>query len=169
MKTRIIPAQITTVEDKIVGNLSLTQIILLMIPVFWFMIVYTLFFPFMHFAWYKIPLFLIFGLSSLILSIRIKEKIILSWLTVLLRYTTRPKYYVFNKNDSYLRDMHIISFTKEKKKIKALIIEKKAVTDKVLAFADFVRLENLLSDPKISFSIKSHKKGGLHVAFEQKQ
>ncbi len=169
MKTRIIPAQITTVEDKIVGNLSLTQIILLMIPVFWFMIVYTLFFPFMHFAWYKMPLFLIFGLSSLILSIRIKEKIILSWLTVLLRYTTRPKYYVFNKNDSYLRDMHIISFTKEKKKIESLIKEKKAVTNKVLAFADFVRLENLLSDPKISFSIKSHKKGGLHVAFEQKQ
>jgi hypothetical protein len=33
MRTRVIPAQITTVEDRIAGNLNLTQILLLMIPV----------------------------------------------------------------------------------------------------------------------------------------
>ncbi len=170
MKVRNIPAQITTVEDKIAGNLSLTQIVLLMIPVFWFMVVYTLFSPFMHFAWYKVPLFLIFGLASLILAIRIKEKIILSWLVILLRYNIRPKYYVLNKNDSYLREMNLVSLGKEKEKakVKSFAKEKQSVTEKALAFRDFVRLENLLSDPRISFSIKSHKKGGLHVAFEQK-
>ena len=55
MKVRSIPAQITTVEDKIAGNLNLTQILLLMIPVFWLMIVYTIFPPYMEFSVYKFP------------------------------------------------------------------------------------------------------------------
>jgi len=74
MKIRNIPAQITTVEDKIVGNLSLTQMILLMIPIFWFMLVYTLFYPFMQYSWYKLPIFLIIAVFSLILAIRVKKK-----------------------------------------------------------------------------------------------
>ena len=40
MRTTVIPAQITTVEDKIAGSLNLTQILILMIPVFWATIVY---------------------------------------------------------------------------------------------------------------------------------
>ncbi len=171
MKIRNIPAQITTVEDKIVGNLSLTQMILLMIPIFWFMVVYALFYPFMQYSWYKLPIFLIIGLSSLILALRIKEKIILSWLTILLRFTTRPKYYVLNKNDSYLRHMDVMSFDKEKAtaKVKLHEKEKKSVPDKAFSIRDFVKLENLLTDPRFSFSIKSHKKGAVYVAFEQKQ
>jgi len=169
MKVRSIPAQITTVEDKIAGNLNLTQILLLMVPIFWLMIVYTMVPPYMHFAWYKLPLFLIVGVTSLVLSIRIKEKIILNWLTILLRYNTRAKYYVFDKNDSYMRTMDLITFEKSKRKqpakSTAKVSEKTANT--VIALGDLVRLEGLLVNPKYSFSIKSQKKGALHVAFEQ--
>jgi len=66
--------------------------------------------------------------------------------------------------------MDVVSFDKEKAKAKeqAFVKEKKSVTDKTFSFRDFVKLENLLTDPRFSFSIKSHKKGALHVAFEQK-
>ena len=102
MKIRRIPAQITTVEDKIAGNLNLTQIALLIIPVFIFMIIYVLFLPSMHFAWYKVPFFLISGSIPPLLAIRIKEKLIIQWLIILFRYNVRPAYYLFNKNDSHL-------------------------------------------------------------------
>jgi len=36
MRTRVIPAQITTVEDKIVGNLNLMQMAILMVPIFFY-------------------------------------------------------------------------------------------------------------------------------------
>ena len=102
MKIRRIPAQITTVEDKIAGSLNLTQMTLLIIPVFVFMAIYVVFAPSMQFAWYKIPLFILSGSIPPILAIRIKEKIVLTWLVILLRYNLRPAYYLFNKNDSYL-------------------------------------------------------------------
>lgn len=115
MKARSIPAQITTVEDKIAGNLNFTQIALLMIPVFWGMTVYVLFAPSMHFAWYKLPLVIAVGITSLILSLRIKEKLILNWLLILLRYNLRPKYHIFNKNDMFLRSIDNISLNPERR------------------------------------------------------
>src|SRR3990167_9406474 len=99
MRTTVIPAQITTVEDKIAGNLNLTQIMLLMVPVIWGTIVYTSLPPTMHIAWYKLPLVLLVLLLSLTLAVRIKGKVVLHWVIILLRYNTRARYYLFNKND----------------------------------------------------------------------
>ena len=170
MKVRGIPAQITTVEDKIAGNLSLTQLLLLMLPVFWFMLVYTLFLPAMHFTWYKVPLIFFVSITSLTLSLRIKEKIILQWLLILLRYNLRPRYYLFDKNDSYLRTMHLIHPEKNKRRVIAKSgVKEKQVFQATLTFDDLVRFEGLLADPKFSFSIKSQKKGALYVAVEQNQ
>ncbi|HWY79794.1 MAG TPA: hypothetical protein VNW29_05560 [Candidatus Sulfotelmatobacter sp.] len=169
MKIRRIPAQITTVEDKIAGSLNLTQMTLLIIPVFVFMAIYVVFAPSMQFAWYKIPLFILSGSIPPILAIRIKEKIVLTWLVILLRYNLRPAYYLFNKNDSYLRTMNIITIAKKDKKITAHAKEKQQTKTSTLSFGDLVRIEGLLANSKYSFSIKSQKKGAFHVAFEQKQ
>ncbi len=169
MKVRSIPAQITTVEDKIAGNLSLTQIFLLMIPVFWLMIVYSVLPPLMEFSLYKLPLVLIIGIITLALALRVKDKIVLNWLVILLRYTLRPRYYLFNKNDSYLRTLDLISIEKSKRKAKAKTQAK--VTEKSnstpVSLGDLAKLEGILADPSYSFSIKSQKKGALYVAVEQ--
>lgn len=169
MKVRSIPAQITTVEDKIAGNLNFTQIFLLMLPVFWLMIVYTLFAPYMQFAWYKLPIILVIGVTCVILSIRIKNKLILNWLVILLQYNLRARYYIFNKNDSYLRTMDIISLDKTKRRThaKSFNREEKRALSAPVSFGDLARLEGLLANPKYSFSIKTQKKGALYVAFEQ--
>ncbi len=113
MRTTVIPAQITTVEDKIAGSLNLTQIMILMVPVFWTTAVYTIFSPAMHLAWYKIPVILIVLFACLILSLRIKGKVLVEWLLVLAKYYGRPKYYLFNKNDSYLRSLDLPVFEKK--------------------------------------------------------
>jgi len=169
MKIQRIPAQITTVEDKIAGNLNLTQITLLILPIFVFVIVYAVCAPSMHFEWYKVPLFLIIGSVFPILAIRIKEKLILDWLTILFRYNTRPKYYVFNKNDLYQRTVDPLPVERNHKKQKVHKTEEKKTTSSVVSIGDLVRLEGVLTNPGYSFSIKSQKKGAYSIAFEQKQ
>jgi hypothetical protein len=169
MKLQRIPAQITTVEDKITGNLNLTQITLLILPIFVFVIVYALFIPSMHFALYKVPLFLISGSLFPILAIRFKEKLILQWLVILFQYNMRPKYYLFNKNDLYQRTVDLPTVEKKQKQQKVHVLTKKQVISRTISFGDLVRLEGLLTNPKYSFSIKSQKKGAFSIAFEQKQ
>lgn len=170
MKTRVIPAQITSVEDKIAGNLNLTQIVLLMIPIFWLLIVYTLFIPQMQFTLVKFPLVLVVMLLCFSLAIRVKGKVILNWLIILLKFNNRPKYYLFNKNDDYERNMNLpILDKKRKSKTKVTSQVKQKEHTSQISFSDLARLDNVVNNPKISFSIRSTKKGGLHVAFEQKQ
>lgn len=169
MRTRVIPAQITTVEDKIAGNLNLTQILLLMAPVFWTAISYAVLPPAMHLAWYKLPLFVVVLLICLTLSIRIKNKVVINWLAVLLRYNLRPRYYVFNKNDFYLRALDLPVFEKSMKKHTAKVLLKQKAKKPSLAVRDLIKLEGIFANPRYTFSLKSGKKGGLYVAFEQIQ
>lgn len=167
MRTTVIPAQITTVEDKIAGSLNFTQILLLMVPVFWITFVYAIFPPKLHLMWYKIPLALIVLLVCLVLAVRIKEKIVLHWLLVILRYSLRPKYYLFNKNDSFSRDMDLPIEKKARKyKVEAV---KKQKENTNFGIAELVYLENLVKEKNYSLSFKNTKKGGLNVVFEKIQ
>lgn len=169
MRTTVIPAQITTIEDKIAGNLNLTQILILMVPVFWTTIVYAVFSPAMHLAWYKLPLILVVLFVSLVLSFRIKGKVIIEWLFVLFTYYIRPKYYVLNKNDSYLRVLDLPVFEKKPNKFFKLKLAKKEIKRSLpkLNIADFVKLETVIANPRYTVSFKSGKKGGINVVFEQ--
>lgn len=169
MRTTVIPAQITTVEDKIAGNLNLTQILILMVPIFWTTIVYTLFIPTMHIALYKIPLVIFVLILSLVLSLRIKGKVVIEWLLVLFKYHLRPKYYLFNKNDWYLRTLDLIRIEKKPVKLFKPKIKPAVSTKPVTKFdiADFVKLETIIGSPKYTVSFKSGRRGGLDVAFEQ--
>ena len=171
MRTTVIPAQITTVEDKIAGNLNLTQILLLMIPVFWSTVVYVIFLPSMKLVWYKLPLVLVVLFVCLVLSMRIKGKVVFNWLFVLLRYNFRPKYYLFNKNDTYLRTIDLPVFEKKPIKFFRKAQAKKEAPRIVPNFGitDLVRLENFIRNPKYTINFKAGKKGGMYVGFEQVQ
>ena len=169
MKTQVIPAQITTVEDKIAGNFNLTQILLLMFPVFWAAAVYTLLSPRLQLAWYKLPVILIVFVLCVALSLRIKGKVLLHWLIIIFRYNARPKYYVFNKNENFMRTLNLPDFEKKGKALANKTPTKKEVKKEAPSFSvkGLVRFENLIANPKYSFSLKSGKKEGLHVAVEQ--
>lgn len=171
MRTTVIPAQITTVEDKIAGSLNLTQILLLMVPVFWITIVYTLLPPAMRLAWYKLPLVVTVTFLSVILSLRVKGKVVISWLWVLVRYNLRPKYYLFNKNDSYLRDLYLPEPEKRSYRIFKKAEKKKEIKIRTSSFGikELLALRGFINKPNYSLSLKPDKKGGLYVALEQIQ
>lgn len=168
MKTTVIPAQITTIEDKIVGNLNLTQIVLMMVPIFWITIVYALFFPVMRLSWYKLPVVLVVTLICLGLALRIKGKVVLNWLLVLVKFNVRPKYYVFNKNDEFLRTIDLPVFEVKTKAVKKTKAEKETkVNVPNFDIKELIQLDNLIDNENVSFRLKAGKKGGFNVAFEQ--
>jgi hypothetical protein len=168
MKVRSIPAQITSVEDKIAGNLNLTQIVLFMLPLFWLMLVYTLFLPHMSLTLYKIPLIVVVSLVCFILAIRVKEKIILHWLQIILTFNLRAKYYVFNKNDEAYRTMDLPVVEKKEMHVSKKQTRTNESRNTTLPFGQLAKLEYLLANPDTNLSVRINKKGGVYVDLKQK-
>lgn len=167
MRTTVIPAQITTVEDKIAGNLNLTQIFILMVPIFWTTFLFAFLPPTMKLVIYKLPLIIGVFVACLILSIRIKGRVVLSWLLILFKFNIRPAFYVFNKNDTYLRTIELPLV--ENKKLSKVTKHSNVVTKEIneLAEMESVKFLHAIGDQNTSLSFKLGKQGGLHVAFEQ--
>lgn len=157
MRTTIIPAQITTVEDKIAGSLNLTQILMLMFPILWTAFLYILIPPVMALPGYKLTLTLLVTFISIILAIRIKNKLILEWLMVLVRFQNRPKYYLANKNSLYERELdlpqELAKPERASSKSPANIVDKKELT-----IPELVRLENLIESGKLAVRYQVGKK-----------
>lgn len=166
MRSQVIPAQITTVEDKIAGNFSLTQIMLLLLPVLIASFIYAFLPPSMNFVIYKLVLAGVFAILSITLAIKIKGRIIASWLIVLIRYNSRPKYYVYNKNSATHREVI-------KPEIPTVVIqnavEEKAVSKQIDTpdIKDVLKVRHLLDTTDFNLTYRSGKKGGLNVAFEK--
>lgn len=113
MKRCNIPAQVTTVDDKIIGNLSVTQLLLLASGLFVSTFLYIILPPFTHNSFYKILLISLTILSCIILSWKIKDKILLQWLIIILTYILRPNIYVnscfyIEKESSFVNPHHLI-------------------------------------------------------------
>lgn len=166
MRTTVIPAQITTVEDKIAGSLNLTQLMLLMVPVFWTTIVYAVFTPAMHVTLYKIPLVLVVLAISLSLAIRINGVVVLNWLMVVISYRLRPKLYVLNKNDPYLRPI-LIPPAQKPDQAHAFSIQKTNTPVRRLNVKDLLLIDRFMKKKKLGVRYRTGAKGGLHVAFER--
>ena len=161
MKTTIIPAQITTVEDKIAGNLSLTQVIILVAPVFWAGLTYVVFMPVMAFAWYKLVITIPVLIIAFILSLRIDDKLVINWLNLLLRYNIRPKYYVFNKNDAFLRTLDLP--VTEKKVVRSVKAGVKTVPNPHSG----IREQIVFEKDKENITFKINGKGGFNVVLDK--
>jgi len=153
MRTTIIPAQITTVEDKIAGSLNFTQILLLMAPVLWGGFVYILFAPSMKLAPYKIGLVFFVTVICLVLCIRVKEKIVAEWAGVLLRYKLRPRFWIYTKNDLTERivDLPFVESAKSTKKNPAKQIHK---LQKELSVKELIKLEQAMNSKNLAVSFR---------------
>ncbi len=130
MKTKVIPAQITTIEDKITNNLNLTQLFLLVAPILFGISFYTVMPVKFRFTTYKIPFILIAFIVFPVLSLRVKGRVLINWLILWFTFLLRSHIYVFNKNDLYLRE---VLFETEKKQ-KLILSEPKGreESDKIL-------------------------------------
>lgn len=160
MKTTVVPAQITTVEDKIAGSLTFVQIMLLVIPLILGSTLYAIIPPKIHLTTLKLVLiamqFSFFGL----LAIRIRGKILADWLITILRYSLRPRIYVFTKNDLLSRDIPQFE-VQTAKNVTAKVGQK----EKKSSTADStINFNNLFDESNMAISIKPSRKGGIDVS-----
>lgn len=164
MKTTVVPAQITTVEDRIAGNLTFMQIIMLVIPLITGTAVYVVIPPGSHFSPIKLVLiglqFLVFGT----LAIRIKGKILIDWLVILLRFKMRPRIYIFTKNDLSSRADEAVITIEEKKKAVVKEIKQKKELGHTISLEDQSKIDRLLDNPSLNFRFGIAKKGGIDVS-----
>ena len=158
MRTTIIPAQITTVEDKIAGSLNMIQILIMMFPVLWTALVYILLFPSMKLTSFKLVLIIFATATSGILALRIKDKIVAEWLGVLLKYRLRPKYYLFNKNDLTNRTLDIPELPVEQIMVKKKVDKSVQTKNFDLDIFDQVKLEHLINSGKVALHYQLSKK-----------
>lgn len=161
MKQTVVPAQVTTIEDRIAGSLGMSQLMLLAAPIFGGSALFVILPPVFHGAVYKlIVIGLLFVVCSL-LAIRIKGMIVLLWLVIVLRYNFRPSYYLFDKNSAAHREDYRSALpaveTVEASKRRSL------QTIPSLTTADTARVLEVINNPDIGLKFETNKKGRLYV------
>lgn len=160
MRTTVIPAQITSVEDKIAGNLNFTQLLLLVVPVILNCLIYTLLPERMQLNTYKGILMALSFVVFATLAIRVKGKVLVSWLILIMQYNLRPKYYLFEKNDLSERKVEITQVKQIAHANKTKVTVERP-SESILS--DLARFEDLVSKKSIKFK---PNKGGVYVAVE---
>lgn len=166
MKIAVVPAQVTTVEDRIIGSLGFSQILLLMIPVFASAGIFVVAPPLMGGAVYK---YVVMGIVAMIfcaLAIRIKGKILAFWLVTILRYNLRPKYYLFNKNVITLREDYPMK-RKQQDPGKEATKEKVRIIRPQLDIPTTARVLAAIENPAANVRFETGKRGDLRVRFTE--
>lgn len=161
MKVTVVPAQVTTVEDRIMGSLSLSQLMILLLPVFVGAALFAVLPPVMESAVYKFVLIGIMAATCLILSVRIKGKIVALWIMTILRYNLRPKYYLFNKNVATHRADY--AEVKPVKRNEAATDVEKNVAMTKLGILETAKVLAAIEHPASNLRFETTRKGGLHV------
>lgn len=162
MRVSIVPAQITTVEDKIAGNVSVQQAMLLGIPILFGFIIALVFPPSGQFVAYKIAIVITLFVICGSLAIRIRDRIVAQWLKLFVIYCARPEHYVYDKNSSYLRIPEVVEVPVQEEaggeSPKKLTFVQNNISPK-----EFVRLEQFAMDAKAGIKYEVGKKGELNV------
>lgn len=165
MKRSVVPAQITTVEDRIFGGLAPHQLVLMLSPLCFGFLMYAVAPPNFHLTLYKIGIAVVLEVVGATLSIRIKDKIVLLWLITVLKYNLRPRYYLYNKNDSFLRPAIVDEPEKATKKVETPATA--APKMPALALHDAVRVREIMADPRANLQYIARKDGKLNVVIQE--
>jgi hypothetical protein len=160
MRATAIPAQITTVEDRIVGSLNLSQLLLLATPIFGGGLLYAMSPPMLAVSAYKILLLALFTGIGGILAIRIKGMIVLHWVAILFRYWQRPRYYVFDKHSMHGRQQHKV-MPEEVNEVATEAPEHVRLRPS-LSLEDLTKVQELIRNPAANIAYEI-RKGGLYV------
>lgn len=162
MRISIVPAQITTVEDKIAGNISVHQAMLLGLPILFGFATAVLLPPSGQFVAYKIVMVAVAFVICGSLSLRIKDRIVAKWLALFAIYCARPKYYIYDKNTSYLRASEPVKAVTEEKTV-TNHRKKNIPQTRNIAPHEFARLERFAADSRAGIKFAVGRKGELNV------
>ena len=168
MKVTIVPAQVTTVEDRVAGNLGFTQLILFAIPVFGGSLLYAILPPSMGYSLMKLLIILCIALIASLLAIRVRERLILLWLVILVRYHRRPAYYLFDKNTAQCRETYPEPAEETDEPVTTAATTNVSPPPR-LTLLERAHLQTLLDDPIHQIEFDTTKKGGLNVRIREIQ
>lgn len=168
MRSTIVPAQITTVEDKIFGNITVQQGLLLGVPLLLGFVFTILLPPNGQFVDYKVLISFITLIICGVLAVRIKERIIAQWLVLFARYAARPEYFVYDKNSAYLR-VEPPTHTDLNDLEAVPVSAKRQPHPADLPHHEFARLERLVQESKAELKFEVGKKGELNVRVTEGQ
>jgi hypothetical protein len=163
MKATVVPAQVTTIEDRIMGNLGFSQLALFVVPVLVGAGLFIILPPVMHGSLYKYLVAICIGLICGILAIRIKGKIVLLWLVTILRYNLRPKYYLFKKSTAMYREDYRTPRSEAPEEAGSKEPIKRTTDTPRLAFQDAAYVLETINNPASKLRFELTKKGGLNV------
>lgn len=165
MRTTVVPAQITTVEDRIVGNLTFTQVLLLIVPLLTSTALYVFLAPHSHIS--SVKLILILGQFTLFggLALRFRGRIIAEWIGVLHQFSNRPRTYIFTKNDPIGRQ--VMQNLDKQDVVSAASTTTTPAKQNSNSLTDQLRIERLFANPKFTVSFGLAKKGKVDVSLTQ--
>jgi hypothetical protein len=163
VRISIVPAQITTVEDKIAGNMSVQQAVLLGVPILFGFIAAVVFPPSGQFVAYKVAIVAVLFVICGTLALRIKERIVAQWLVLFAVYMARPEYYVYDKNSSYLRPDTSSRVVLDDKEVSTEMPKKRVVEPAKMASKEFARLQRFATDERVGIKYVVGRKGELNV------
>lgn len=166
MKVTVVPAQVTTVEDRIMGNLGFSQMMLLIVPIFVGGALFALLPPAMGSSVYKYTVMGILALICCTLAIRIKGKILALWLITIVRYNLRPKFYLFNKNTTALREQYETKHAKPPE-AKSTTKTKQPLALPRLELRETMKAYATIDNPAANLRFETTKNGGLNVRFTE--
>lgn len=159
----VVPAQITSIEDKLTGNFTIRQFAILMIPLFLGMNALVLLPPVATIAPYKWFVIFLLAMVFIPLVIRVRDKIVIDWLFIYGKFYMRPHYYVYNKNTTYLRNTGAQKTRESKEKGESVEPKRIHLTTKALPHLEQNRIESMLRNDELDISFEFKKKGKLDV------
>lgn len=160
MKISRVPAQITTVEDKLVGNFSMQQAVLLGMPIVIGFIAVIILPPFNDVVLYKKVIIGISVVACCLLAVRVKGRIVAGWMRLFMIYAARPHYYVYDKNSSYLRETNVPEPDCEGPVISTA---KQARYTPAISPREFIRLKQFATGTQAGMKFRVGRKGELNV------
>ncbi len=163
MKTAIVPAQVTTVEDRLAGNLTISQLRLMVAGLGVATRIYVLVGPKYHITLLKGLIAAATMIAFIGLSIRIRGKILADWIIILTRFVQRPRRYVFTKNDLATRTTIILTEEPEQLVTATPLLTERSQA-KSLSVREQVKVGSLLENPALAIRFAVGEKGGLDVS-----
>lgn len=159
MKVTVVPAQVTTVEDRIMGSLTVHQVMLLSLPIFGGSLIFALLPPMMNGVTYKYILLALGGVVCVILAIRFHQKLILFWLITRLRFQMRPRYYVSTHPGRGVEESEREQLTKHSVNETFLPKEEESTSSLIPT----AHLQMISKESAQTLLFYANKKGGYHV------
>jgi hypothetical protein len=165
MKSVPVPAQVTTIEDRIAGKLTLQQVVILVSALLMDFIVFAIFPSALKINFIKLLIITLITTFFSISSLRLKEKLVIYWVVLIIKYLARPRYYVYDKNDYYLRQNPA---TLDPENLKVTKPNKHPLPKKMnINTEDHLRIIQLISSDFLQLKF-SKRKGALNVSVTEK-